>query len=58
MSDVPPTQTALETEARKLGELVGGYWDAICEEFRVSEEATDWANPVPKAPGARKDEGR
>jgi hypothetical protein len=47
MSDAVLTHTAPATEARKLVAIVTGYWAGLCEEFRVSEEATDWANLTP-----------
>jgi len=44
---VAATHYSPAAEARRLGTALVQCWNGMCERFRLSEEATDWANLTP-----------
>jgi len=44
---VAATHYSPAAEARRLGLALVQCWNWMCERFRQSEEATDWANLTP-----------
>jgi hypothetical protein len=41
---VAATRYSPAAAARRLGTALAQCWNGMCERFRLSEEATDWAN--------------